>query len=203
MIKQFQVNIYIDGANMFYAQQKMGWFIDWQKVRNLLEKTYSVNKTIYYTGIKSNDQKTQKFNAKLKSYGFIVKTKPLKKINLSKKEYIYKANFDVEIAVDLILDVQKFDYAILFSGDSDFKYIIEVLKKKNKQVIICSSRGALSKELVKVANKIILLGNIRKDIEFKKKYKTRPEGRAFLLHLKFNIKQIFVKRSGNQLCKKI
>lgn len=161
-----EANIYIDGANMFYAQQKMGWFIDYRKIVDYLKKDYRIVKMNFYIGVKANDQKAQKFNRRLENYGFKIIAKPLKKIHLSKNKYIYKANFDVEIAVDLIQDSNNFQTAILFSGDSDFEYVIKRLKQKDKNVIICSSRSALARELMQVASKVILLGNIRKEIEY-------------------------------------
>lgn len=159
--------VYIDGANMFYAQQKMGWFIDWLKVKEYLNNRFKIVKINYYTGIKDNDTKTKKFNKRLSDYGFQLITKPLKKIRLPKDQFIYKANFDVEIAVDLLLDSQRYETAILFSGDSDFECLVKKLKNMDKKVIVCSSRSALSKELTKVASQTILLGNIRREIEFK------------------------------------
>ena len=160
--------VYIDGANMFYAQQKMGWFIDWQKVKSLLGKQYKIIGINCYTGIKKGDLGGQKFNNKLKSYGFKIIAKPLKKILLSKNNFIFKANFDVEIAVDLILEKDEFDYALLFSGDSDFDYVVKKLHKFDKKIFIYCSRRTLSNELRIVADKCYLFGELRTDIEYKK-----------------------------------
>lgn len=162
-----KANLYIDGANMFYAQQKMGWFIDYKKIIDYFKTDYKITKLNFYIGVKADDKKAQKFNKRLRSYGFKIVAKPLKKINLSNNKYIYKANFDVEIAVDMLQDSNNYQIAILLSGDSDFDYVIKQLKKHKKQVVVCSSRSALSKELTQVANKLILLGNIRKEIEYK------------------------------------
>ena len=59
-----------------------------------------------------------------------------------------KADFDVEISVDALDWKDKYDTFVLFSGDSDFKYLVKYLKKRsNKTVIVISRRGHISKEL--------------------------------------------------------
>lgn len=153
---------------MFYAQKKMGWFIDWQKVKSVLEKQYKITGIGYYTGVKKGDLSAEKFNNKLRSYGFKIIGKPLKKILLPENNFIFKANFDVEIAVDLILEKDGFDCALLFSGDSDFDYVIKKLHKFDKKVFVYCSRKALSNELRVAADKCHLFGELRTDIEFKR-----------------------------------
>ena len=34
-----RVKVYIDGANMFYTQKKLGWFVDWKKMKDYLVAT--------------------------------------------------------------------------------------------------------------------------------------------------------------------
>lgn len=33
-----KIKIYIDGANMFYTQKRLGWSIDWEKVKKYIEQ---------------------------------------------------------------------------------------------------------------------------------------------------------------------
>jgi uncharacterized LabA/DUF88 family protein len=47
-----KVKVYIDGANMFYTQKKLGWSFDWEKIKNLIEKDKEVIEWRYYVGIK-------------------------------------------------------------------------------------------------------------------------------------------------------
>ena len=39
-----KVKIYIDGANMFYTQKRLGWSISWKKVKNYIEEEKDKNK---------------------------------------------------------------------------------------------------------------------------------------------------------------
>jgi len=52
---------------------------------------------------------------------------------------IPKSNFDVEISVDSIRLLDKYDTFCLLSGDSDFARLAEFLKRKGKKIIIIAS----------------------------------------------------------------
>ena len=58
----------------------------------------------------------------------------------------------------------KYKTCVLFSGDSDFAYLLEVLKREDKEVIVISTRGHVSRELVMRA-KYIALPKLRNIIE--------------------------------------
>lgn len=167
-MKKQRANIYIDGANMFYAQQKMGWFIDWQKVQLWLAKKYQINEIRFYIGKKKQDKKQEKFYKKLKKYGYVLITKPIKKIYSGELgKYFFKANLDVEIAVDMVLDVGKYEIALLFSGDSDFEYVIQKIKTSGRKTVVVGIERSISKELKKCAGEVVLLSGIRSSVEYK------------------------------------
>lgn len=68
-----------------------------------------------------------------------------------------KANFDVEITLDMVLFEKKFNSFILFSGDGDFAPIIKYLKSKNKKTLVVSGKKYLSGELIEAADKFLTL----------------------------------------------
>lgn len=167
-----KVRIYIDGANVFYAQKKLGWSIDWKKASDFLKGSYDVNEIRYYTGVKKDDEKMAKYLKYLDKIGFIVITKPLKKIRVGNdhpmnKLYnyteIYKSNFDVEITTDMVFDRQNIDHFVLFSGDSDFEYVVKRLKDVGKKTIVFASRKTLSWELKLAVSRYVFLED-RKDV---------------------------------------
>ena len=149
--------VLIDGANMFYTQQDMGWTLDWKKVTVYLRTKWDVADIRYYTGIKDNDIKMQKYLKYLGHIGIKVASKPLKQIKDGVGNLImYKSNFDVEIAVDAMLKMQKYDALVLFSGDSDFDYLVKVLKTFSKDVWVFSTRAMISWELRLATNHLFL-----------------------------------------------
>lgn len=101
----------------------------------------------YYTYDHPDDKRHQKFLALLKTQGFRLRTKQVKIIRDKKKGEERKANFDVEITIDAVDRQSLYDTAVLFSGDSDFAPLIDYLKRKDKQTIICSTRRNISREL--------------------------------------------------------
>ena len=161
IIKNSKTKVYIDGANIFYAQKQMGWSIAWHKVAEILRQKYDISEFCYYTGIKAGDNKMPQFLKYLDKIGFTVMTKPLKEIKTNDGKMIYKSNFDVEITADLAFDRANFDNFILFSGDSDFDYIVKKMRDVGKRVVCFASRKTLSWELKLAVNEYNFLENFK------------------------------------------
>lgn len=69
-----------------------------------------------------------------------------------------KCNFDVEITMDMIDDIDKVSGVILFSGDSDLAAPLERSKVKGKKIFIVGVRGMSATELHRVKDKYIDFG---------------------------------------------
>lgn len=161
-----KAKIFVDGANIFYTQKHLGWNIDWKKTWAYISSGYDVIETRYYTGIKNGDEKMKKFLLRLRKIGIKTVTKPLKFIKSKHNKILYKSNCDVEMAVDILLEVNNFDVIILFSGDSDFVHLIKILQKQfQKQVIVYSSRKTISWELKLAADKHFFLEDFKNKIK--------------------------------------
>jgi len=76
---------------------------------------------------------------------------------------IRKCNFDVEISVDAIKMLEYYDTFCIFSGDADFVYLNNFLRKKGKKVIIVKA-GYITTKLRKSADLVINAQNIKKHI---------------------------------------
>ena len=74
---------------------------------------------------------------------------------ISERNFIYKANFDVEMTADILLEKFKLDEIIIFSGDSDFRYLVKKLKDAGLKVVVFSSRKTISWELKIECAKVI------------------------------------------------
>lgn len=158
----------IDAANLESAVKSLGWWIDYIKLKNLFDKKRLIEIRNYCVHHGTTDQNN--FFSFLKKQGYILITKPLKVIKHKdiEKGDLRKANFDVEIAIDVIRMVDKFDTLVLFSGDSDFDYLIRILKGQGKKVIVVSTKYHISKELISNSNKYIDLRKIRSLIQRKR-----------------------------------
>ncbi len=84
---------------------------------------------------------------------------------------IRKCNFDVEISVDAIKMIDHYDTFCIFSGDADFVYLNNFLRKKGKKVVIVKG-GYITTKLRESADLVINAQNIKKHIAKIEKTKT-------------------------------
>lgn len=162
-----RMSIFVDGNNMFYAQQKNGWFFDPRRVLSFLTEDPSVKlvNAFWYTGLKDT-QDQRGFRDALISLGYTVRTKILKEYydDISGK-YSQKANLDIEIVVDMFNTVDQYDRVVLFSGDGDFERAIELLRSKSTHITVISTEGMIARELRNATDRYIDLNEIRSAIE--------------------------------------
>jgi uncharacterized LabA/DUF88 family protein len=162
-----RLSIFVDGNNMFYAQQKNGWFFDPRKVLEHFTRPVDVKlvNAFWYTGLK-DPQDQRGFRDALISLGYTVRTKILKEYYDDTSGRIsQKANLDIEIVVDMFSTVDQYDQVILFSGDGDFERAIELLRAKNTHITVVSTEGMIARELRNATDRYIDLNDIRAQIE--------------------------------------
>jgi uncharacterized LabA/DUF88 family protein len=162
-----RISIFVDGNNMFYAQQKNGWFFDPRRVLEYFtsEPSISLVNAFWYTGLK-DPQDQRGFRDALISLGYTVRTKILKEYyDDNSGRYSQKANLDIEIVVDMFSTVDQYDKVVLFSGDGDFERAIELLRAKNTHITVVSTEGMIARELRNATDRYIDLNDIRSKIE--------------------------------------
>ncbi len=158
IVKENKTIVFVDGSNTYHAQKKLGWIMDWNKIKELIGKNHEVLEWRYYTGVKDDDHPMHGFLKYLGYVGIKVFTKPLKKIKISvadiksgieEEKWIFKANFDVEITADILSSLDNIDKVILFTGDSDFVYLANQIKAGGKNVEFYSSKKTIAWEIRK------------------------------------------------------
>lgn len=148
-----KVAVFIDAANISKSIEDIGYKINYRKLRSFLKSDAQLFYLGYYS-VHFDTPKHKEFLKALEAKKYQTITKPLKIIaNYQSKTGIRKANFDVEIAVDAMDLIDKYDTMILFSGDSDFDYLVRRLRQKGKMVIVMATRYHIAKELIKNCNK--------------------------------------------------
>jgi len=151
MLEKFvtgKVAVFIDAANLSKSVESAGFKINYRKLRRYFQKECSLTYIGFYT-VAFSKKAHQEFLKALKAKQYIVITKPLKVIwDHKHSKEVHKANFDVEIAVDAMDKLEEFNTFILFSGDSDFDYLIRRLKEKGKRTLVFSTRFHVAKELI-------------------------------------------------------
>lgn len=159
-----KVAVFIDAANIFYSQRTLGWRIDYEKLFSYFNAETDNAAFYYYTGKVGSLEKQMAFIRKLEGIGYQVTAKEVKFIRVTGLPDLPKGNLDVELAFDAFRLRETFEAFFLFSGDSDFAYLPDLLKRDGKRAIVVSMRGHVAKELLDRA-KFIALPKLRPSIE--------------------------------------
>lgn len=172
MINKFvkgRVCVFIDAANIFYTQRTLGWRISYEGLKQYFKNECGKNlgRMFVYTATDSDRPQQKKFLDMLGINGYIVRTKEVKRIRITKGVYEWKGDFDVEITMDVMDNIKEFNTAVLLSGDSDFAPIVRRMQENGKTVIIMSTKDHISRELIKFSDKYINLKKLRDKIELK------------------------------------
>jgi len=164
-----KIIVMIDAANLEQSLKSLNWRVDYLKLRGLFNGNGL--KEIRYYCVHHYAENQDSFFTFLKKNGFLLITKPLKIIKQTDiaRGDIRKANFDVEISVDAIELQDKFETLVLFSGDSDFAYLLEKLRKKGKKIVVVSAKYHISKELIINSDKYFDIKKLRPYLERNKK----------------------------------
>ncbi len=174
-----RVYVFIDAANILYSQKTLNWRVDYKKLKEYFLKECDLGKIFFYTGRVGAYNKQNEFLEKLKLYGYIVKAKEVKRIEVAPNTYEWKGNLDVELTIDALKNSNSFDTCILMSGDSDFASLIDELKDKGKWVVVMSTRGHISRELLQ-RSKYLDLRKLKDKIRFVEKVDSQKKSGASL-----------------------
>lgn len=155
-----KVAIFIDGNNLFHAAKTAGVEIDYSRLLKHLCGDDRLLRAFFYTGVDEQASKQAGFLLWMRRNGYRVVEKEIKVFPDGTK----KANLDVEIAVDMLSLVDKYDTAILVSGDEDFAYAVNAIAYKGARVIIAGFRNNTSPKLIDVSDKFIILDEVKEAI---------------------------------------
>ena len=173
-----RVIAYIDGFNLFYSSlkgTKNKWLDLWSMCSSLLKEDQELIEIKYFTArVKTFTDETRRLNQntylsalldnpKIKiTFGFFTLhniklplTKPMREENRLELAEVLKTEekgSDVNLAVSLLSDAyqNKFDYAMLFSNDSDMAMSVEIAKNIcNKKVGLYIDKKANTFDVLK------------------------------------------------------
>jgi uncharacterized LabA/DUF88 family protein len=149
-----RVSVFVDGANFFYMQKSLGWWINPKKLLEFVKDKTSgeIVDAFYYIGKDAPPEARQEDYLKsLFSMGYSVVTKDIKTITQADGTKKKKANLDIEIVLDMFNTIEHYDLAVLVSGDGDFKRPLELLKARGKRFLVLSTYRFVAKEIREVA----------------------------------------------------
>jgi uncharacterized LabA/DUF88 family protein len=136
-----RVALFIDGANLYSASRNLGFDVDYRNLLEFFRKKAHVIRAYYYSAVLETDEYSQlkPLTDWLAYNGYTLVTKPAKEFTDSSGRRRVKGSMDIEVAVDMLDLAPRLDHAVLFSGDSDFRRLVEAVQRKGVKVSVVSS----------------------------------------------------------------
>ena len=133
--------LFIDGANLYSAAKALGFDIDYRKLLDEFKKRGVLIRAYYYTTISENDDYSpiRPLVDWLDYNGFTLVTKAAREFTDSQGRKRWRGDMDVEIAVDMLQMAETADHLVLFSGDGDFRALVEAVQRKGRRVTVVST----------------------------------------------------------------
>jgi uncharacterized LabA/DUF88 family protein len=133
--------LFIDGSNLYAAAKALQFDIDYKLLRSEFAQRGKLLRAYYYTALLENDDYSpiRPLVDWLHYNGFTMVTKPAKEFTDSQGRRKIKGNMDIELAVDALEAAEHVDHIVIFSGDGDFRPLVEALQRKGCRVSVVST----------------------------------------------------------------
>jgi uncharacterized LabA/DUF88 family protein len=178
-VSQERTALFIDGANLYAATRSLGFDIDYRRLLDFFGSRTTLIRAYYYSALLETEEYSplKPLTDWLAYNGYTLVTKPAKEFTDAMGRRRIKGNMDIELAIDMLELSPRLDHAILFSGDSDFRRLVEAVQRRGVRVSVISSIKTsppmIADELRRQADQYIELADIA--AEFTRK---SNEGRA-------------------------
>jgi len=162
--------LFIDGANLHATAKSLTFDIDYKRLLTFFRSKGQLVRALYYTAI-IEDQEYSSIRPLidwLDYNGYTMVTKPTKEFTDAAGRRKIKGNMDIELAVDAMEMAPSLDHLVLFSGDGDFRSLVEAIQHKGKRVSVVSSLRSqppmVADELRRQADQFIDLADLADQI---------------------------------------
>ncbi len=163
--------VFIDGANLYAAAKSLEFDIDYKRLLTFISGQSRLVRAFYYTAL-MEDQEYSPIRPLidwLDYNGYTMVTKPAKEFTDSMGRRKVKGNMDIELAIDMMEIADHVDHIVLFSGDGDFRRLVESVQRKGVRVTVVStirtSPPMVADELRRQADHFIDLMSLSEQIE--------------------------------------
>ena len=177
--------LFIDGANLYSATKALNADIDFKKMVDAFREKAVLVRAHYYTAMTEGEEFSpiRPLIDFLGYNGFSLVTKPVKRFTDAQGHTRTKGNMDIEIAVDMLELAPNIDHAILFSGDGDFRRLVQAVQAKGVRVTVVSTLKSqppmIADELRRQADDFIELADLLQDYGRARSPAASPSVRTF------------------------
>ena len=139
--KSERTALFIDGANLYAASRSLGFEVDYRNMLEYFRTKTQVVRAYYYSALLDTEEYSplRPLTDWLAYNGYNLVTKTAREFTDPTGRRRFKGNMDVELAVDMLELAPRLDHAILFSGDSDFRRLVEAVQRIGVRVTVVSS----------------------------------------------------------------
>ena len=136
-----RVALFIDGANLYSASRNLGFDVDYRSLLEFFRRKSNVLRAYYYSALLDTEEYSplKPLTDWLAYNGYNLVTKTAREFTDATGRRRVKGNMDVELAVDMLELAPRIDHAVLFSGDSDFRRLVEAVQRQGVRVSVVSS----------------------------------------------------------------
>jgi uncharacterized LabA/DUF88 family protein len=138
---QEKIALFIDGANLYATAKTLGFDIDYKRLLREFHTRGYLLRAFYYTAV-IEDQEYSSIRPLidwLDYNGYTVVTKATKEFIDQTGRRKVKGNMDIELAVDAMEIAEHIDHMVLFSGDGDFRSLVEAMQRRGVRVTVVST----------------------------------------------------------------
>jgi len=138
---QERLGLFIDGSNLYAAARALGFDIDYKKLLDVFRKNSQLIRAFYYTAL-IEDQEYSPIRPLvdwLDYNGYTMVTKPTKEFTDATGRRKLKGNMDIELAIDVMEMAEHLDHIVIFSGDGDFRRLVDAVQRKGVRVTVVST----------------------------------------------------------------
>jgi uncharacterized LabA/DUF88 family protein len=165
-----RIGLFIDGSNLYSAARALGFDIDYKRLLDLFGAKGRLIRAFYYTALLDEQEYSpiRPLVDWLDYNGYTMVTKPTKEYTDAAGRRKIKGNMDIELAIDVMEMAQHLDHIVLFSGDGDFRRLVEAVQRKGVRVTVVSTiRSAppmIADELRRQADNFVELQDLAQSI---------------------------------------
>jgi len=149
-----KIALFIDGANLYATSKSLGFDIDFKRLLQEYERRGTLVRALYYTAIIEDQEYTgvRPLIDWLDYNGYMVVSKPAKEFDDGEGRRKFKRSMSMELVVDALELSNHIDHIVLFSGDGDFRSLVEAVQRRGVRVNVVSTLSMIADELRRQAD---------------------------------------------------
>ena len=165
-----RIALFIDGSNLYAAARALAFDIDYKRLLDYFSNEGRLIRAFYYTALMEEQEYSpiRPLVDWLDYNGYTMVTKPTKEFTDSMGRRKIKGNMDIELAIDVMEMAERLDHIVIFSGDGDFRRLVEAVQRKGVRVSVVSTVRSqppmVADELRRQADYFMELQDLQPDI---------------------------------------